>query len=295
MNAKTLLIALTALSLIVLPACGLLPGTGAAPTKQAGAPAPAQTTQPGAPAPAQTTQPGAPAPAVTTDSGALPSAPRTPTATPPPSVCENYDDFTNKSFDGTINGDLWPKAESGQAVYVRISQHDGFMEVSNDSATGQNRIDQTFTLRRPGPRPVEQLTCFEAKLRLGGSAHKAGFPSVKLHIVSEQNEVTECRLASPQPGGPVQYRCEFVGKYSTPFVAAKYDTWHKARIEVRPHIDSKELLFNYYLDDALIGSYNTGTSQIYNSKLTPSIVVQYSSADTVAATYFDDVKVTAAK
>lgn len=293
MNARTLLITLTALSLIVLPACGLVPGTGATATRQAAAPA--QTTQPGAPAPAQTTQPGAPAPAATGDSGALPAAPRTPTGTPPPVACDNYDDFTNKSFDGNINGDLWPKAEPGQSVYLRISQHDGFMEASNESGTGQAGLNQTFTLKRPGPRSVEQLTCFEAKLRLGASAHKAGAPSIKMQVHSDQNDLSECRLTSSQPGGPVQFRCEFFGKYLTPFVAAKYDTWHKARIELRPISDAKEVIWNYFLDDALVGTYNTGASPLYNSKLTPSIVVSYSTPDTVAASYFDDVKISAIK
>jgi hypothetical protein len=168
------------------------------------------------------------------------------------------------------------------------------MEVSNERSTGQARLDQTLALKRPGARTVDQLLCFEAKMRLGGAAHKAGFPNVKLHVVSEQNEVSECRLGSSQPGGAVQFACEFSGKYNTPFVAAKYDTWHKARIEIRPIVDAKELIWNYFFDDVLIGSYNTGTSQMFYSKLTPSIVVSYNSADTIAASYIDDVKVTPA-
>ncbi len=292
MNAKLLLIALT-LSLIALAGCGLLPSGGTSGTSVPISTV-AATQQPGALPPAQATQAGGPSPARTADTGALPSAPRTPSATVPAANCQNYDDFSNRSFDGSINADLWPKAETGQAVYLTIVQHDGFMEVSNERSTGQPRLDQTLALKRPGARSVEQILCFEAKLRLGAAAHKAGYPIVKLHVVSEQNDVSECRLGSPQPGGPVQFACEFVGKYVTPLVAAKYDTWHKARIEIRPIVEAKELIWNYFLDDALIGSYNTGTSQMYFGKFTPSIVVSYNSAETIGAAYFDDVKITPA-
>jgi hypothetical protein len=292
MYSRPLLIALALLSLVALAGCGGLPGGGTSATNvpASNTSAPPAPGQPGALPPAAT-QAAGPAPGKTEDTGALPSAPRTPSPTIPAANCVDYDDFANKSFDGTYNGDLWPKVESGQAQYLTVVQHDGFLESSNDHATGQTRLDQTMTLKRPGGRTVDQLLCFEAKLRLGSAAHKAGYVSNKIRLVSDQNDVVECRLTSPQPGGPVTFTCEFIGKYVTPAVAAKYDNWHKARIELRPIVDAKSVIFNFYLDDALIGSYNTGTSQLFYSKYTPSVVVAYNSADTVGSSYVKDVKI----
>ena len=219
----------------------------------------------------------------------IPEPTNTPLPTPTPTATIDadptmYDNFNSPANEGSLNQSLWYDWSDGSS---QVIQQNGILIITRspkpDTSAGLDAVKYSnFALNKS--------LFFEAKLMMESSKAPESHVFILLGSNLPTQDYSDCTLGGDGYPEQAWVGCNYVHAGESIYSEGKsvaYNTWHTVQIAVDP----ATMMFNYYIDDQLIGSYAPeNVEKLRDAKFTLNVGVYGETSETFVG-YIDDVRI----